>query len=277
MSRKIILIGGLLDQAPRGAFLDRLKSEVCADDEWVWIEATAADSFQPHHSVMNRLTDELRKWRNAKSKAESGGAKQEPESLILVKLVHLHGRASHQLYAVWPDPKLAPFEASTSDALIEWLRSPASDLFPPVEWWAGVTEAALVAILCKLLRNKSWNASVQGHAWTKEEDLLTQSPVARDDRPKVGIEANRLLSSLSGRLLLTKGAGQGKTPTEWSIDTQYLSAVKQAIVSKSLSPLREFPELRNLLDRIVAEEEKVYRLDIEIVTEKVVFVCRERG
>ena len=149
--------------------------------------------------------------------------------------------------------------------------------FPACEWMAGTTESAIVAILSKLLRNKSWNTTVQGHAWTKEEDLLTQSPVLRDDRPKVAIEARRILPTLVDRLLLTKGSGQGNTPKEWSIDRRFLAAVKRAMISKSLVALREFECLHGLLDRIAEDQEKTYRLDLEIVTDKVRSVCRERG
>jgi hypothetical protein len=141
---------------------------------------------------------------------------------------------------------------------------------------AGVTEAALVAILSKLVKKKHWNRSVQGHNWTKEEHLLNEAPVTISGRPAVSIEARRMLDSLDGTLLLAKGAGQGKTPKEWSINENLLSAIKQMMIKSSVEPLRAINALDGLVGRMEADDERVYRLDGIVVTERVLAVCRQR-
>jgi len=273
MSTEIVLIGGLLDGPDPVHFIERLKSEVSSDVEWDWLHCNQADSYQPPRNPTARIFDKLNSWRSARKK---GRADLKPEELYVVKLYDLHGRTANLLYRAWPEPILAPETARTSSELVNWLGSPASNLFPPKEWWAGSVEAALVAILCKLLKRKSWNSGVAGHKWTKEDDLLTQFPVLRDDRPTVAIEASRMLDSLQGRLLLTKGAGQGKTPKEWSIDRQFLQFVKQSVLSNSLTPLRAVAGLDGLLRRIEQDEQRTFRLDGEIVTERVRAICRAR-
>ncbi|MEI8375125.1 MAG: hypothetical protein WCJ35_20075 [Planctomycetota bacterium] len=273
MATEIIVVGGLLDAPNQSDFLARLKAEVSDEVSWDWIVCAADRHFEAPRGPMNRVAEKLNLWQRDRRKNAENIV---PEELHVVTLFDINGRTKGIVYRYWPEPLLAPLTARTSTELIEWLRSPEANLFPSPEWMAGVTEAAIVAILCKLLRNKSWNSSVQGHAWTKEQNLLTQSPVKRDDRPKAAIEASRLLPTLADRLLLTKGAGQGNTPKEWSIDTRFLAAVKRAMISKSLASLREFECLRGLLDRIAEDQEKPYRLDVEIVTDKVRSVCRER-
>jgi hypothetical protein len=219
------------------------------------------------------MLEKLNSWQSAQRK---GKRDLKPEKLFVVKLCDLHGRTQSLLYRAWPDPILAPDTARTADRLIQWLRSPAANLFPPREWWAGIVEAALVAILCKLLKNKSWNSTLAGHAWTKEDDLLNQSPVQRHDYPAVGIEARRVLDSLNGRLLLTKGASQGNTPKEWSIDTRFLPLVKQAILSNSVSPLCGIAGLEGLFRRIEQCGERTVRLDQDVVNERIRAICRAR-
>ncbi len=274
MSTEVVLIGGLLDEPAPAKFIERLRLEVSAEVAWDWVYCTRANLFQPPGSVTARVFDRLNSWRSARKTAR-GDLK--PETLLVVKLYDLHGRTASLLYRAWPEPILAPDWARTSEGVTGWLVSPAANLFPPKEWWAGTAEAAIVAILCKLVRNKSWNSSVSGHAGTKEDDLLTQSPVQRADWPKVAIEARRILDSLNGRLLLTKGAGQGKTPKEWSIDTQFLPLVKQSILSNSLAPLKGVAGLDGLLRRIEQTEQHPFRLDGEVVTERVRAICRARA
>ena len=274
MGTEIIIVGGLLDAPNRSDFLARLKAEVSDEVSWDWISCPAEKHFEAPRDPMNRLAEKLNLWQRARRKNPESIA---PQELRIIKLFDIHGRTAGIVYRYWPEPLLAPLGARTSAELINWLRSPEASLFAPREWMAGTTESAIVAILSKLLHNKSWNTTVQGHAWTKEEDLLTQSPVVRDDRPKVAvIEARRILPTLVDRLLLTKGSGQGNTPKEWSIDRRFLAAVKRAMISKSLAALREFECLHGLLDRIAEDQKKTYRLDLEIVTDKVRSVCRER-
>ena len=155
----------------------------------------------------------------------------------VVMLRQLHGRSQNQLFRVYSDPVLVPPEICTAEQLIEWILSPAANLVPRREWYANTKEAAVVSILCKLIRNKSWNKNVQGHAWTKEVDLLGQVPVNRREHQNILVEATRILPTLQDKLLLTKGSGGGKTPKEWCIQLTHVKAVKQAIVDQSFAPL----------------------------------------
>ena len=85
-----------------------------------------------------------------------------------------------------------------------------------------------------------------------------------------------MLDSLDGTLLLAKGAGQGKTPKEWSINENLLSAIKQMMIKSSVEPLRAINALDGLVGRMEADDERVYRLDGIVVTERVLAVCRQR-
>ena len=170
-------------------------------------------------------------------------------------------------------PDSDSWHVRSSDDVLRWLACAEAGLFPRREWIAGITEAAIVAILCKLLRNKSWNANVQGHQWTKEADLLNQAPVQRAALPSVAIEARRILNSLSSSILLTKGAGQGKTPKEWSINTRFLPEIKRAILRGDIQELSGVASFQGILQRIERQERSVSLVG-EIVTERVYAVCR---
>lgn len=276
MSRRIILVGGFPADPSTDFLLARLKADVSGDVDWFWLNCEARSAFQPERKKLNRIIDELRKWNSDQKKDASQRVEGRVSQLDVVLLPCVNGSAKSELFQAWPDPILAPKDLATADELVEWISSQSSGLFPRTEWVAGVLEAALVAILCKLLRNKSWNASVSGHQWTREADLVGQAPVFRKDHQPIAIAAREMLPNLADKLLITKGAEQGKTPKEWSIDTQFLPAVKAAIAGKSLTPLRQVLGLASLLDKIDADEDHLYRLDGEVVSERIMYICRER-
>jgi hypothetical protein len=275
MSTKIILVGGMLDTVTHDSFVARLARDVPFPASWEWVWSRQAEQYQPSRKAMMRLLDQLRQWKVAKEKSKHGGPAPSPESLTVLKLFDLHGRATHGLRAIWPDLKHVPADIRTSDKVIEWLRSPDAALFPPDEWLAGITEAAIVAILCKLIKNHDWNPDVQGHNWTKEVDLLNQAPVQRNNEPQVAIEARRILKNLRGTILLTKGANQGNTPREWSINSHYLPQIKQAILGASLDALAEIDGLAGFLRRIDQQERSINLLG-EVVTDGVKEICRSQ-
>jgi hypothetical protein len=270
MAIKIVLIGGLRDNITPAELLGRLcQTPVTVSVVWEWVHAPGPN-WQPQQKQMNRLLDQLRKWLSAKEKYDPN---LDPKELIVVKLFDLHGRASNDLFRVWKEPKLVPDGIVRADELTEWLLSPEAGLLPPAHWLAGPSGAALVAILSKLIKNKSWNGSVAGHNWTKEVDLLTQSPVNRNDAPEVANEAKRMLDSLSQSLLLTKGASQGRTPKEWSINLQFLPYIKRAITRRSFAPLEDVQALEALLTRIAGEPANIELIG-EIVNERVLYFCQ---
>jgi hypothetical protein len=271
MATKIIIVGGLLDEPERDEFTSRLQAEVSAAVTWEWIACRKANHFEPPRGVMNRVVEELNRWKSARKKDKP----TEPETLYVVKLFDLHPRSENLLLRAWGDPVRPPTDVRRADELVTWMQSPEANLFPKKEWFGDATEAALIAILCKLLKNRSLNSSRNGRMWTKEQDLLGQAPVMRPEWPSVSIEASRILPSLDGSLLLSKGSGQGKTPKEWSIDTQYLPAVKQAITNNSFEPLRQAGVLAAALGK-VRDGDRIYRLDDEVVNEKVKATCRGR-
>ena len=277
MSRKLIIFGGLPDEPSIETLISKLRTHVSSDVDWFWVRSTVADGYRPNHKSMNRHADELGKWQKAKKREQEGGPPPTPERLEVLLLFALHGQSKNTIFNLWPDPTLIPANVDSLDKLADWLQSPEAHLFPRLEWWAGVQEAALVAMLCKLLSKKKWNSSMHGHAWAKEEHLLNESPVVRDDRPTVVIEARRMISTLEGKLLLSKGAAQGNTPKEWSINSKFLPQIKSAILAHSLAGLRTICDLDGLFERIENEAPKAFRLDIEIVSEKVRFECRQRS
>lgn len=196
------------------------------------------------------------------------------EGLRVVKLFRLHGEFVAKLHRACRDPVLAPKHVDCREGLVEWVFSPEANLIPRSEWCAGLEETALVAILVKLVKNKSWNKDSQGHAWTKEVDLLRQAPVFRPEFPEVASKAANMLLPLRNVLLLCKGAKQGKTPKEWSIQISALPAVKQMIIEQSITPLLAIRQMGSIVERIRKHDERPYRLDGQVVTERVQDICR---
>jgi hypothetical protein len=195
-----------------------------------------------------------------------------------VKLEHLHGKDANELLRVCPDPVRAPLGLDTLEQLIEWLLSDDASLFHEPPWRASLRQAALISVLAKLIKNKSWNKDKQGHQWTKEADLLGQAPVVRSDLPKIYEEATVIVEMAKTSLLITKGGKQGKTPKEWCIHTAFLPAVKRAITTRSLEPLRTEIGLQGLMQHVDSGVEALDTIEIDesIVSEKVISVCRER-
>lgn len=271
MAKTIILVGGILGELDHAKLLGELNSRT-QDYEisWEWVHCDQASHFEPTRKPFNRALETVRQARKKKTARD-----EPPIEVIVVKLFHLHGRSQAQLYAACPDPVLAPQQMDDGQAVIDWLLSDEANLVPRHEWCATCEEAAIVAILAKLIRNKSWNKDTQGHNWTKEDDLLGQSPVLRSDFQEVAVEARRMLQRLDGILLLKKGSGQGKTPREWSINISRLARVKQSMLEATLEPLGSIPSLTQLIDD-AATGERTYRLDEGVVTERIRQICRDQ-
>lgn len=264
MAQLITIIGGLRDNPHRTTFLEELNARTRETVDWDWVMTQESSHHIPPTKPFNRLLGRLRKEEKD----------QGQQRTLVVKLFQLHQRAQGALYRVC-DPVLVPKNVDTSQKLAEWLLSPQANLVPHENWYAGAKEAALVAILCKLIKNKSWNKDSQGHQWTKEEDLLGQTPVRREQFQEISREATGLLPGLGGGLLLKKGSGGGQTDKEWCISQVYVPAVKRAILTRSLSPIAAVPEFESLIRRIQRDTEKPYCLNEGIVSERIRQVCRD--
>jgi len=192
----------------------------------------------------------------------------------VVKLNHLHGRDQGTLYSAVPDPALAPPDVQCTEELVEWLLSAEAKLIPPTEWYGRLSEAALAALLSKLIKKKSWNKDTQGHAWTQEAWLLADAPVDRPGFEAVRAEAETLLNMADGALFLSKGGNQGKTPKEWCIKVDHLPLVKRMMLARSFDHLGGVAALEAIHRRVSREGASDYRIDGEIVTERVLYLCR---
>lgn len=260
----VTLIGGLDDCPRRDALVGSL-NQLCDELDWDWVDADSADSYVPKKSRFNPLIERLIAARKAQEKH------------IVVKLYQLHASTQAKLYSVCRDPILVPKDITTSEALIVWIQTPDANLIPQREWWVNQKEAALVAMLCKLIRKKSWNKDTKGHHWTLEEHLLQESPVLRSEFQQIHSEAVRLLPALRGKLLLSKGANQGNTPREWCIRIDLLPTVMRAILGHSLDPLAEVEELSPMMKQIRAGQDRCYLVDEAILSEKIREICRGQG
>lgn len=265
MAQTIVIIGGLKDDPDRKLLLRELREKTGQDVEWEWYQALSCNHYDLQKGEFFKFVGKV------KTNATPG---QEPR---VVKLYRLHQRTQNPLYTVCPDPVSAPRHVDSVTALVDWLLSAEANLIPQREWWANAKEAALVAILAKLIKNKSWNKDTQGHEWTKEANLLGQAPVNRPNCPEVQTEAVKMLPTVKGKLLHRKGGKQGKTPREWSIRLSVLANVKRSIIDQSLDILAKLPELKPIIERASKDEHRRYRLDEEVVTERIRQICRDRG
>ena len=265
MAQAIVIVGGLGDDVDRRALLESLRQKTGAGIEWDWLQASECDGYNVPTKPFNRLLAKLTHRRDT------------AKWLRVVKLFRLHGRVVARLHTACADPVLVPKHIDSGPELVEWLLSAHANLVPRREWRANAEEAALVAILAKLIKNKSWNKDSQGHEWTKEADLLGQAPVSRPNCPEVRAEAAKMLSSLKGKLLLCKGGKQGKTPREWSIRLSVLTYVKRSMIDQSLGDLAKLSELKPIIERASKDENRCHRLDEEVITERVRQICRDRG
>ncbi len=191
----------------------------------------------------------------------------------VVKLHLLHGRLQNLLYSVCRDPVLAPEGLGGIDEFVSWISSSQAGLLPPSKWPANTSETALIAVLCKLLRNKSWNKDSHGHEWTTENNLLGQSPVKRPGHDPILREARGLLDRMNGTLLLSKGGS--KTSKEWCINTTFLPLVKKAIIACSLDVLLEDGRLRTAILDLMADPSRPHELLGNIVSERVRSICAD--
>jgi len=259
---RVVVVGDLVSRPNRVDLIEKLTARH-AEIEWRWLQA-GGDHYNLPHKLFQKLLHELRSRRDGKP------------VIIIVKLASLNGKDAHTLYGAYPDPILPPKEITNADDLVEWLVSAEAQIVPQLSWVLPVREAALLAVLAKLIRNKSWNKDCHGHAWTQHDDLVGQAPVSRSDFPQVYGEALTCIDRASGTLLLTKGGSQGKTKKEWSISTAFLPSVKRAFVERSLAPLRAEPDLSALMDFMNRGPDELIHVDKTIVSEKVIGHCRDR-
>lgn len=262
MTQSIVLVGGIPGDPDRTTVLRKLQQRTEGDITWDWVRADAGGHYRPLEKLVRRLANKIQQEKSQDKSTETR----------VVKLPQLHG-ATQGLLHQHADPVQAPKTLDSLNAVLNWLFSPEANLVPIREWYGSVREAALVAILAKLIRNKSWNKDTQGHAWTKEEDLLGQSPVLRNGFQPISIEASRMMDRLkSCGLLLTKGGTKG-TPKEWCIRLGHVPIVKQMVLQQSFSPLDADTSLKALA-RYVDDDVRTFRIDGGIITERVRGICQ---
>ncbi len=259
---RVVVVGDLPSRPNRADLLAALTTQH-AEIQWEWIQAEG-DQYSLPHKPFARLLHELRSRKDGKP------------VIIVVKLAGLHGKDENTLYRAYAGPKLPPKEIDSADELVEWLLSAEAQIVPQLSWVLPVREAGLLAVLAKLIKNKSWNKDTQGHAWTKHDDLVGQSPVKRPEFPQIYCEAMACIERATGTLLLTKGGNQGKTPKEWCIHTGFLPAVKRVIIERSFAPLRAEANLSALMDFVDRGPDELIHADKTMVSEKVVNHCRDR-
>lgn len=260
MPLSITIVGGLPGDPSRKDVLERLAMRD-ANVVWNWVRSEGASHYDLSQKDLRRLLQELQTI-NARTAEERTQYK-------LVKLYRLHQRTQNQIYKNYSNPALAP-DADSVDDFLEWLFSDAANLIPTNQWYGNLFEAALIALLSKLVRNKSWDKDTQGHAWTAEIDLLTQAPVSRPDFQEIAVKAKDLLGHLSDKLLLPKGGTKG-TKKEWCIRSDHVGAVKKAIITRSVTPLKAIAEISHLF---TDDEERPYLLN-DLLNEKVIAISRD--
>ncbi|MHC4878726.1 MAG: hypothetical protein ACYTGL_19935 [Planctomycetota bacterium] len=263
MTQSIIIVGGIPGDPDRTAVLSKLKERTEGDITWDWVRADVKGHYRPPEKLVRRLLKQIQE--------EKSGNKT-PETTA-VKLPLLHGSTQGLLHQR-TDPVQVPKTLDSLEAVLDWLFSPEANLVPVREWYGSVREAALMAVLSKLIRNKSWNKNTRGHAWTKEEDLLGQSPVLRRDFQPIAVEARRMMDRLkSCGLLHVKGGTKG-TPKEWSLGLKHVPMVKQMVLRQSVSLLDADTSLKALA-KYIDDDVRTFRIDGEIVSERVRGICRE--
>ena len=260
----VFIIGGLASSCDESVVLAKLEARSGTSVRWVWVQAHPPEYRVDKKRLFGLINDI--------SVANKQGA-----SIRVVVLKRLQRIFKNRLLGVCDDPVLAPGNLQTGEDLCEWLFSKPAGVFPPGEWLANRSEAALVAILCKLIRSKSWNKDQRGHEWTKEADLLGQAPVSRRRFPEIREEADSMMQRLRGTVLLSKAGGGSGTPKKWCISTVYLPAVKRAITEMSLGPLEEMPAIREAIQQVQRDEARKYQLLGSVVSERVRLICRDRG
>ena len=261
MPLQITIIGGIEEDCDRIALLEQLRAHTGSDVDWEWLKAEPPNWNVPP-KVLQKFVGQ---FRNPRPGVEL------PKT---VKLHKLHGRDQSTVYSAVPDPVLAPADVEGADDLVKWLLSADAKLIPSTEWHGRLSEAALAAIFSKLIKNKSWNKDTQGHEWTKEADLIGQSPVFRPGFEAIRAEAEEILRMGDGTLFLSKGGKQGKTPKEWCIRLEYVSEAKRMILAQSFDGMGKVHQFQALHRRLTRSDSPRFRIDGEIVTERVLHVCR---
>lgn len=257
MPKRVVIVGDLSERPKRSDVLGPLGARA-ANIQWEWVQAEGVAFNAPPKYFTPLLADLQRKKPN--------------DEFVVVKLASLNGRDQHRLYAACPDPVEPPQDIHRAAELVEWLVSDDAGIVQPRPWREAPRGVGLLAVLTKLIRNKSWNKDTQGHMWTKEIDLLGQAPVCRPNQQWLLAEAGEVLNC---PLFISKGGKQGATPKEWSIRLKFLPAVKRAITKRSLDPLREEPELAALLGSIARDGGEPVEIDDGIISEKVRAICRD--
>lgn len=258
MAKRIVIVGELTDSTDRADFLHQLY-EAHPSIEWQWVKCDTP-AYNLPRKPFNKLLDQLR---NPQPNIET----------IVVKLALVNGRETNSLYKACPDPILAPTELATGEDLLHWLFSDEAALVKEPAWQEPLRVGALLAILAKLIGNKSWNNNKQGHAWTQEADLLGQAPVYRKGGPLYA-EAGALLNRMEDVVLLCKGGKQGKTKKEWCICLDQLPPVKRVILARSVQAFREIEPWSSVLEYADKGPEEIVIVDDEIVSEIVRHYCR---
>jgi hypothetical protein len=261
MSERIIIIGGLSDPGERVDLIERLQGISNDDYIWEWVRAFEEDDYHPPSKIWKRYLHELRE------------KKQKNEALPkIVKLHALHNRDANQLYGLI-DPVVVPRKIDSIDALYDWLVSPHANLIPCQNWYLTQSQAAFVAIMCKLIRNKSWAKNTSGHHWTTEQNLFGQAPVKNPDFPDIRKEALQLVKKLSSSgFLISKGGSQGKTKLEWAIQSQHLPTIKDCLLRRSFDKIvRCVPDLQS-----EDNAEMLLRSNSAGLSERILATCRSR-
>jgi hypothetical protein len=122
MAKRIIIVGGLPGDPPPNDFLDRMRARSGTDIEWDWHRGSTETHYDVDQRAFGRLIHELN---FAKSKKQH-------DSIRVVKLRMLHGRAQARLYSAC-EPVLVPDEVTTIELLEEWLFSAEANLIPHLE------------------------------------------------------------------------------------------------------------------------------------------------
>jgi|GEM_PF-5646749 len=265
MVSRIVLIGALPGDPVRADILGQLRERSGSMVDWDWIRAEVASGGRPNPKDMNRLLTDIQRR----------GKSQSDNNTTIVKLPILRPESINTIHKCC-DPVRVPLGLSSFTDIIEWLFSDDANLIPRNEWYGTLRESALVALLSKLIRNKSWNKDTQGHAWTTEENLLNQAPVLRSTFQSIAVESRRMLPKLSSGLLICKGGTAG-TPREWCIRLEYVGAAKSAIIGQNLTQLLSIQGLEAISHYIYAKQEGHFRLDGEIASEKVRGICRAQN
>jgi hypothetical protein len=257
----IILIGALPNDPRRDDLLARLMAAT-ANVDWNWIQALEASS-RPDEKYVRQL----------QAKEQRG----ELSETTIVKLPMLHGATRNQVHKLSCGIVEAPKSVVTIDQLVDWLHSTDANLIPRREWMVGTREAAFLAIISKMIRGCRWAKDVSGHRFLKHNDLLNQSPVQRRGYEAVRNSALDLLPKLiANRVILQKGANQGKTPLEYAINTNVLDVLKSMFLQRSFTVLTG-DSFRVVLDYINTDtSEKKINANDGIITGQTIEQCQQQ-